>query len=194
MPSQPRSFLSLSRLVSRFPHGEEFFHILTSAARDRNERSAVLTLVSLLEGAFQLSLKKRLERDEKGEHSYLFNPGCPLRDLSSKIKIGFALKMYGPQTRDDLDAIREVRNSFAHSMSLIDFGTQEVANVCNRITIQSRYVIPESGPDSTPKNIFMWSAMGFTIEFYRLAAPNLFSPETGEAIPEFTAFRRAMLS
>lgn len=135
MSSDPRSFLSLKKLIARHPEAKEFYEALADTLTERNERSAVLISVSLLEGMLQKALITKLILPEKEGLNDLFGSTAPLRAFSAKIKMGFALGLYGPQTRADLDAIREVRNAFAHSMTPIDFDTPEIINVCNRIKI-----------------------------------------------------------
>jgi hypothetical protein len=41
--------------------------------------------------------------------------------------MGLAMGLYGPQTFDDLQRIREVRNAFAHSLWYITFSTPQVS-------------------------------------------------------------------
>jgi hypothetical protein len=40
---------------------------------------------------------------------------APLATFSAKIRLAYALSIFGSSTRDDLDTIREIRNAFAHS-------------------------------------------------------------------------------
>ena len=171
MSSQPKSFLSLTKLAAQFPKEGPFFDILVDTITEKSERAAVLTVVSLLEGALQKSLATKFLPDDRGKLKYLFGSGAPLRDFSAKIKMGFALQFYGPDTQSDLDSIHEVRNSFAHTMSPIYFKTPEVAKVCKRITILDR-----GDPTGQMKNAptqprFMATAVCFAIEFYLIAHP-----------------------
>lgn len=171
MSSQPRSFLSLSKLAAKFPEGGAFFDLLVDTITDRNDRAAVLTLVSLLEGALQKSLATKLIPDDKGKLEYMFGSGAPLRDFSAKIKMGFALGVYGPNTRADLDSIREVRNSFAHTMSPIDFNTPEVENVCKRIVILDQSYPGGEMKDASTRLRFVTTTACFAIEFYFISDP-----------------------
>ena len=171
MSSQPRSFLSLSKLAAKFPEEGAFFDLLIDTVTDRNDRAAVLTVVSLLEGALQKSLATKFIPDEKGKLEYMFGSGAPLRDFSAKIKMGFALGVYGPNTRADLDSIREVRNSFAHTMLPIYFNTPEVENVCKRILILDQSDPRDVMKDSSTRARFITTAICFAIVFYYIAHP-----------------------
>lgn len=175
MSSGPRSFLSLSKLSAQFPDTRAFYEILIDTITDRNARAATLTVVSLLEGALQKFLITKLTIPEKEGPSDLFGSGAPLRDFSSKIKMGFALGLYGPQTKADLDAIREVRNAFAHTMEPIDFDTPEVVNVCNRIVILDLSDPLGEMKDAPVRLRFLTTATCFATEFHILSAPKLHS-------------------
>jgi hypothetical protein len=52
--------------------------------------------------------------------------------------MGYALGIYGPLTRKDLDTIRGVRNSFAHTALPIGFGDGEVIKKCKELTTPER--------------------------------------------------------
>ena len=199
MSSQPRSFLSLSKLAAKFPEGDAFFNLIADTIKDRNDRTAALSIVSLLEGALQKILATKFIPDDKGKLEYMFGPGTPLRDFSAKIKMGFALGIYGPNTRADLDSIREVRNSFAHTMSPIYFNTPEVENVCKRIVI-----LDQSDPKGVMKNTptrlrFVTTASYFAVVFYFIAYPiGIGLAESDfddlEGAPWLSLFERSMTS
>jgi hypothetical protein len=55
----------------------------------------------------------------------------PLSSFSSKILLGFALGLYGPVVKKDLNVIRNIRNAFAHAMMPITFDSPEVADELN---------------------------------------------------------------
>ena len=205
MSSQPRSILSLSKLAAKFPEKDAFFDLLVATMTDRNDRAAVLTVVSLLEGALQKSLATKFIADDKGKLEYMFGSGAPLRDFSAKIKMGFALGVYGPNTRADLDSIREVRNSFAHTMSPIYFNTPEVENVCKRIIILDQFDILDPFDlsseikDASTRICFITTAMYFAAVFYFIAHPiGLGLAESqfddSEDEPWWSHFKRAMVS
>jgi hypothetical protein len=59
------------------------------------------------------------------------------RDLADKIKRAYALGLFGPKTRDDLEHIRTIRNSFAHSLHMLRFETKEVAEICGLLQTPS---------------------------------------------------------
>ncbi len=79
---------------------------------DGPDRGAAVVLASLVERSLERLLRNNMRSD--GVNS-LFKYGSPLGDFGSKIQIGYALNLFGAQTRKDLNIIRHLRNQFAHS-------------------------------------------------------------------------------
>lgn len=70
--------------------------------------------------------KSKDHDDEDG----LFGPMKPLASFSARIRLLYALRIVGEETRDDLNIIREIRNAFAHSGRELTFETKEVKTAC----------------------------------------------------------------
>jgi DNA-binding MltR family transcriptional regulator len=68
----------------------------------------------------------------------LFVPMKPLSSFNAKIRMGFALKLYGERTFHDLELLRELRNLFAHGKLAIDFNTPGVKWAINQFHCHSR--------------------------------------------------------
>jgi hypothetical protein len=58
---------------------------------------------------------------------------APLTTMHGKIVIGYALGLYGPKTRADMDHIRWIRNQFAHRADPILFTQPEIAARCMKL-------------------------------------------------------------
>jgi hypothetical protein len=54
----------------------------------------------------------------------------PLGTFSSKTKIAYALGIIGPETRLQIDRIRDVRNHFAHHKDVASFDHPSVSSIC----------------------------------------------------------------
>jgi DNA-binding MltR family transcriptional regulator len=74
---------------------------------------------------------------EKGPKD-LFGSMKPLSSFSAKIRMGFALRLYGERTFHDLELLRELRNLFAHGKLAIDFDTPEVKSAINQFHCHRR--------------------------------------------------------
>lgn len=53
--------------------------------------------------------------------------------------------LLGPQTRSDLDKLREIRNIFAHSERPITFKSQRIKDLCDALFAPRRY--PADNPE-----------------------------------------------
>lgn len=198
MTSRPKSLSSLNKIAARHPSSAELFKMITDVTAETNDRSTALTIGALLDGALKLAITPRIIIPEKEGENDLFGHQAPLRAFSAKIAIGFALGIYGPQTRADLDAIREVRNAFAHSMSPIDYRTAQVANVCARITLPERANLNTDLPIDwvDARSRYVLSASWLAVFFDSMGETSTWAeptePEMPAAAALFDGFSRAI--
>ena len=108
--------------------------------RDKKEhRSIVLVLAAALDQALEAAIVVRLPGILPGNESYIFSDeAAPLRDLDAKIRIGFALGVYGDKARADLSLLKSIRNTFAHSRFDLHFDLPELAEACAHFTLPTR--------------------------------------------------------
>ncbi len=64
------------------------------------------------------------------ETNKLFSGSAPLGSFATRIGLAYALGIYGPRTRHDLQILKDIRNAFAHANLAINFDTREVADLC----------------------------------------------------------------
>ena len=60
----------------------------------------------------------------------IFDNEGPLATFGAKIKIGYAMGLYGPEIKADLDCIRRIRNYFAHTMRPLTFRDARIKKIC----------------------------------------------------------------
>lgn len=102
-------------------------------------RSIVLVVGAVLDQALEGAILTKLPGIKPGNENYLFSDdAAPLRDFDAKIRMAFALGLYGEAVRSDLSLIRSIRNTFAHSRLDITFETPEVAQAVKWFTLPSR--------------------------------------------------------
>jgi hypothetical protein len=105
-----------------------------------SDRARAVLLASFVENALQTFVGWHIRPSFTSENfRLLFGANAPLSSFSAKILTAYAFNWYGPDTRHDLDLIRELRNGFAHSRSSFSFETNEVSAVC------AQFRAPESG-------------------------------------------------
>jgi hypothetical protein len=111
---------------------------LLDELKEQHDRAAAVILAALLEDALRDAILSRMVPLTEQKERQIFGPDSPLGSLSAKIKVGFALGVYGPETRADLDTIRGIRNAFAHARRPIKFDTPEIAAECAKLRIPRR--------------------------------------------------------
>jgi hypothetical protein len=86
-----------------------------------------ILLTPVVEDALQRLIRTRLVATlTEADLAALFEAG-PLSSLTARTRLGYALGLFGPRTRADLDRIQHVRNVFAHSWREATFESAEVA-------------------------------------------------------------------
>ena len=118
-----------------------------------------LTICTAVEQALELAICTHFVLDDEGCQR-MFDEGAnaPLAMFAAKIRVGEALGIYPRAVRDELDAIRLIRNAFAHSWEQVSFATPAVVAGCNSLRI------PETMPSlvqmtvTVPKRRFLMSA------------------------------------
>jgi hypothetical protein len=87
------------------------------------------------------------------ETSSLLDGEDQLSTFARKIELGYALRIYGAQTKENLTTMRHLRNAFAHAKIPLTFDTPEVAAVCEQFTIMR--VLPPSTVRQPPEKSSM---------------------------------------
>jgi hypothetical protein len=63
---------------------------------------------------------------------------APLATLSARIDAGYALGIYGPDMKADLQTIQRIRNTFAHSRHHLDFSSPDIAKACGEFIFPTK--------------------------------------------------------
>jgi len=100
------------------------------------DRAIAVVLTSILEQGLETAIKTHfVDLADDPDHNQLFagDGTGPLTSASAKIRLGYALGVYGKKTRNDLNLIQTVRNTFAHSPRHLQFHDKEIANAVDQI-------------------------------------------------------------
>src|SRR4051794_40655131 len=98
----------------------------------QNERGAAITGAALLEHLLARAIEAKWPPISNGIRADIFEKDGPLATFSAKILVGYAMGLYGPDLKSDLDRVRRVRNLFAHTMHPVTFKTERVKTLCNQ--------------------------------------------------------------
>lgn len=135
MASAPKASSRIRKLTKLVPDYRVTGALLLGL-QDRNqpETDRMIGIVggAHVENALYVLILSRLVPLSANDHNQLFDNGGNgvLANFSSKIQLGFALGLFGPKTREDLDNIRHIRNAFAHSLEHIKFEQEDIAAAC----------------------------------------------------------------
>lgn len=101
-------------------------------------RAVILLSSSLTELGLETALKRILRPGK--ETDALFDFEAPLGSFSGKIKLCFAMRLFGTKTQHDFELIRQLRNGFAHSRHPLDFNTLPVAGMCKHLMLPDEHI------------------------------------------------------
>jgi hypothetical protein len=108
--------------------------------RSGTDRSAALVAAADLDQTLEDVILIRFVDLNLDEHNELFRGlAAPLGTFAAKIRIGYALGIYGQLTRADLLKISQVRNVFAHASVRVDFETEEISDACRSLKCIGEY-------------------------------------------------------
>jgi hypothetical protein len=103
---------------------------LTNEYYNGPDRASAILLAALVERALETLLHNNMRKEGVNE---LLKSSSLLGNFGSKIQVGYAFKLFGPQTKKDLNIIRSLRNQFAHSSKPIQFVTPVVKQCCDQL-------------------------------------------------------------
>lgn len=113
------------------PSSDSEWDDLFREMQQASDRAVVLTIGPFVEAAAELAIACRIAEENFDE--LVARPDAPLGTFSAKIRMLQGLGIIGPRHRKIMDTIREVRNTFAHSMKPIDFDNTVIRDFCNTL-------------------------------------------------------------
>lgn len=123
-----------------------FRYTVPAGRSDSDERAKVLVLGAILEQGLESAILSHCVFDRSSpafdaEQRKLFGGGPDGSvSFSVKTRLGYALGIYGSDTRDDLDIIRRIRNLFAHEKTIISFSDEVLIALCDELKWPAKYV------------------------------------------------------
>jgi hypothetical protein len=113
---------------------------------NQTDRGAALIGAGLVDDYLKKAMRARLAHFNNFEEIMFENEGAPLGTFSARIKVARALNVIGPVCEGHLDAIRRIRNQFAHSVLKIDFKHPLIEAECDKLLKDD----PEWKPEFSP--------------------------------------------
>jgi DNA-binding MltR family transcriptional regulator len=137
---------SLKALTHAKPTVDEQLATMKEMAALPDRAIAIIITAPIEDGLEDLILTTMIYDLNKTDKDGLFSGEAPLARFSSKIRLGFALGLFGRETRRDLDRLRMIRNAFAHARKDISFKTAEVAAICRAFELPDNPRFPPLDP------------------------------------------------
>ena len=117
----------------------------TQTLREETDRACGVLGAALLDKKLKLIFERRLRH----LHDALLGPMRPLGSFSSRIHTAHALAWISDAAARDLNAVRDIRNKFAHSFDhTLDFGNQSIVDLCRNLKSAQGYIIGHDDPNS----------------------------------------------
>ena len=101
------------------------------------------------------TITRRLERPEPKVIKALFEDNGPLQPFGARIQLGYAMGIYGVGVLQDLSAMKEIRNAFAHSAEPLDFGNSDVARLSGAFNFPKRATFKGRPKAATPRELYV---------------------------------------
>jgi hypothetical protein len=130
----------LQRLFGETPRGISFrtvkHTILNTMEGSSDDRSVALVSTALAETSLILGIAAVLQpRELKAVEALFWAKKAKYPTFYSRIEKAHDLNLIGPQTKRNLNVIRQVRNVFAHAMIDVTFDTPEISEACAQIIL-----------------------------------------------------------
>ena len=100
------------------------------------DRTAAIIAASLVEHLLENTILIFLPRSDATTTAKLLSREGALNGFFSKNFLGYAMGIYNKNVLSDLEAIREIRNNFAHSAKPINFETDEILKHVKKLSRQ----------------------------------------------------------
>jgi hypothetical protein len=107
----------------------------TELLHNESDRSVAIIGGTIVELTLTAALRAFLHRDEKLTQELLVRTEGALGMFTTKIHLGFLVGMYGKDAHRDLITMKDIRNHFAHKLSVRDFKSQKIKAWCQNLKL-----------------------------------------------------------
>jgi hypothetical protein len=100
----------------------------------QSEAGSALVLAGLVEDWLQKLLLQAGRPLSNALAMKIFDGMGPLSQFAAKIEVAYLFELVDEITYNDLLAIKEIRNRFAHTIRFVNFSSEEIKKACQRLT------------------------------------------------------------
>jgi hypothetical protein len=154
--SRGRKFKDLAIPATSWDVAGEW-HTLISNLEKESDRAVAVLGAAYLDTALQSLLEASFAGGKAVREKLFDGVSAPLGSFSARITMAYALGHIGPNYFATLNAVREIRNAFAHFRRGLTFDDQEVQERMSS-TFKLPYVLPDPPPElSSFRNRYIWT-------------------------------------
>jgi DNA-binding MltR family transcriptional regulator len=133
------------------------WHDVIEELDNESDRGVALMGAAYIDTALKTLLEASLAGGETVANKLFNSPNAPLGTFSSRIAMAYGLGHIGPHYFNALEAIREIRNAFAHFRRSLTFEDPEIRKWIEK-TFKLPYVLPHPSPDlALMRNRYIWT-------------------------------------
>lgn len=114
---------------------ENEWNLLFREIEQQSDRAAAIIAASFLEETLLLALQCVVIEAPAVRKELFEQANSPLGTFGSRITMGHALGVYDDSIRKRLDAVRAIRNVFAHTLKPIDFSEPSISRTCSTLPL-----------------------------------------------------------
>lgn len=107
-----------------------------------SDRSAAIVAATIVEARLASSLVSFLRKD-KNITGQLFRTSGPLGSFSNKIDLALLVGLCGQDVHRELATMKDIRNAFAHLLSVSDFNSQKIADLTKNLKLVEQCTVEE---------------------------------------------------
>ncbi len=175
--------LEMSKLgrAKRLPDLPKPYHTAVMAEiKQQTDRGAAIVGGAYVDMVLREAITARLGNLPDIVDKLLFERG-PLQNFGARIQTAFEIGIFGRRAYDDLCAIKDIRNAFAHTPDTMDFSHTEVAERCKDFWFARNITYPNKPTPSTAKDVFTRTIELLTVFLH----DNLSRQKDGRPLREF---------
>jgi DNA-binding MltR family transcriptional regulator len=119
---------------------------------NESDRAAAVLGAAWLDVRLRLLLESFLVDDAKVV-SVLFDSHGPLQTFADRIRMSYSLGLISRVMFEDLTAIKDIRNEFAHDLHDVTFGDPRIASVCAQLQTPKPILERIQDPTTNPRKL-----------------------------------------
>jgi hypothetical protein len=100
--------------------------------------------------AYQIALRFPVEGKTKKE---LFRSNRTFGNFEAKMNVAYVMGIISKEAKLDLSRIMEIRNLFAHDLSIINFENTRICKICAGFTLIEKHMFEHGAENNDPINI-----------------------------------------